>query len=257
MKGASAPDVKRLFGIFRRSGLTVGCSLLGFPGLCAGYGTQVVKGEVCKTSIHRFESDPYLQILHSAGFRFPLGQPLVRGKSTTAFDFSGFGSIALSDSIRIKYEAGTAAKRRADHASENAEDYVELIDEMQGAVGAAHITDLARRLGVSHVTVHKTIKRLKALGLVRSEPHRAVALTEEGLVMAQQSRARHEVTLRFLRALGVSEDAAADAAEGIEHHVGEELLAQMSAFSAAMEKNGAVTREDLAAKPPTAKARNR
>ena len=82
---------------------------------------------------------------------------------------------------------------------------MELIDEMQGEVGAAHITDLARRLGVTHVTVHKTIKRLKTLGLVRSEPHRAVALTDEGLAMAQQSRARHELTLRFLRGLGVSE----------------------------------------------------
>ncbi|MEO8376667.1 MAG: iron dependent repressor, metal binding and dimerization domain protein [Candidatus Sumerlaeota bacterium] len=155
----------------------------------------------------------------------------------------------MPEAIRIKYEAGTAAKRRADHASENAEDYVELIDEMQGEVGAAHITDLARRLGVSHVTVHKTIKRLKTLGLVRSEPHRAVALTEQGLAMAQQSRARHEVTLRFLRALGVSESEALNAAEGIEHHVSEELLLRMSAFSAAMEKNGVVTNEDLADKP--------
>ncbi|MCC6546539.1 winged helix DNA-binding protein [Candidatus Sumerlaeota bacterium] len=154
----------------------------------------------------------------------------------------------MAEIIRIKYEAGTAARRRADHASENAEDYVELIDEMQAEVGAAHITDLARRLGVSHVTVHKTIKRLKTLGLVKSEPHRAVALTEEGLAMAQQSRARHEVTLRFLRALGVNEDAAADAAEGIEHHVNEELLERMRAFSAAMEKNGVVTREDLSGK---------
>lgn len=127
---------------------------------------------------------------------------------------------------------------------------MELIDEMQGEVGAAHITDLARRLGVTHVTVHKTIKRLKTLGLVRSEPHRAVALTDEGLAMAQQSRARHELTLRFLRGLGVSEGEALNAAEGIEHHVSGELLGRMSAFCAAMDKNGVVTRGDLTDEAP-------
>jgi DtxR family manganese transport transcriptional regulator len=66
--------------------------------------------------------------------------------------------------------AGSAAKRRADHAMENAEDYVELIEEMQHKIGAAHVTDIAAQLGVSHVTVHKTIKRLRCWGWSTRSP---------------------------------------------------------------------------------------
>lgn len=145
----------------------------------------------------------------------------------------------------IAYNAKSAAKRRADHANENAEDYVELIEEMQARVGAAHVTDIASHLGVSHVTVHKTIKRLKTLGLVQAEPYRAITLTAGGRTLAHESRLRHEVTLRFLRALGLSEEEALNDSEGIEHHVGPELLGLMGRFSEAMESRGSVTREDL------------
>lgn len=151
----------------------------------------------------------------------------------------------MASSRPIDYNAGSAAKRRADHASENAEDYVELISEMQETIGAAHVTDIANRLGVSHVTVHKTIKRLKARGLVHAEPYRAIALTEDGRRMARESRERHEVTLRFLRALGISEAAALNDAEGIEHHVGPELLGRMQQFCDCLERNGCVRKEDL------------
>ena len=145
----------------------------------------------------------------------------------------------------IDYSAGVAAKRRADHAMENAEDYVELIDEMQAQMGAAHVTDIAARLGVSTVTVHKTIKRLKLEGFVIAEPYRAIALTEQGRTLARESRIRHEVTLRFLRNLGLSEAEAQSDAEGIEHHVGAELLEKMQRFSDTMEKRGEVRRADL------------
>lgn len=145
----------------------------------------------------------------------------------------------------IKYNARSAAKRRADHATENAQDYVELIGQIQQEMGAAHVTDIARRLGVSHVTVHKTIKRLKALGLVNAIPYRAISLTEEGRAMAEESRYRHEVTLRFLRALGVSEGSALNDAEGLEHHVGTELLERMHYFCEQMKENGKVTGREL------------
>lgn len=130
---------------------------------------------------------------------------------------------------------------------ENAEDYVELIEEMQHKIGAAHVTDIAAQLGVSHVTVHKTIKRLKVLGLVHSEPYRAISLTDEGRALARESRERHEVTLRFLRELGLGSEEARNDAEGIEHHVGAELLARMRFFCERMELHGQVTRGDLEA----------
>lgn len=135
-----------------------------------------------------------------------------------------------------------ATRQRSDHAMENAEDYVELIDDLQKEIGAAHKSDIAVRLGVSHVTVHKTIKRLKTMGLVHAEAHRAVSLTEEGKALATEARERHQLVLRFLGHLGISKDAAEYDAEGLEHHLGKETEKAFRKFCESMEKNGSYTR---------------
>ncbi len=143
---------------------------------------------------------------------------------------------------KVSEAARAAARQRHDHAAENAEDYVELISDLQQEIGAAHKSDIAARLGVSHVTVHKTIKRLKSLGLVHAEAHRAVSLTPEGEKLAREARSRHQLVLRFLGHLGISRIAAEEDAEGLEHHIGPETLKQMTRFCKAMEKDGHYTR---------------
>lgn len=114
--------------------------------------------------------------------------------------------------------------RRA-RKSEVAEDYVEFIADLIDAGGEARAVDIARGLGVSHATVIKTIARLQREGLVVSKPYRSVFLTDEGRSLALWSRRRHELVLKFLLAIGVSEDTAHADAEGMEHHVSEETLA--------------------------------
>jgi len=116
---------------------------------------------------------------------------------------------------------------REDHAHEIAEDYVEAIAELTAKTGEARVTDLARHLGVSHVTVNRTIARLQRAGLVTSQPYRAIFLTERGRTVADESRQRHEIVVAFLRKLGVSEAVARRDAEGIEHHVSPETLGAM------------------------------
>ncbi|MCB9853324.1 MAG: manganese-binding transcriptional regulator MntR, partial [Phycisphaerales bacterium] len=110
-------------------------------------------------------------------------------------------------------------RTRSDHASELAEDYVELIDDLIAETGEARAVDLARRLGVTQVTVTKTIERLKRDGLATSEPYRSIFLTPKGSKLAVEVRERHKTVLEFLRSLGVpAKDAELDA-EGIEHHI--------------------------------------
>lgn len=115
-------------------------------------------------------------------------------------------------------------RTRDDHARETAEDYVEAAAELIEQRGACRVTDLAARFGVSHVTVTRIVGRLEREGYVRTEPYRPIELTAKGRRLAQASRERHELVLRFLRALGVSERVAAIDAEGIEHHVSRETL---------------------------------
>lgn len=123
------------------------------------------------------------------------------------------------------------ARTRSDHATELAEDYVEAIDDLVQEKGACRVTDLARRFGVSHVTVNRTIGRLQRDGLVDTEPYAPVSLTAQGKKLADASRRRHQIVLRFLLALGVSEETARIDAEGIEHHVSPETLKKMQKFS--------------------------
>lgn len=116
-------------------------------------------------------------------------------------------------------------RTREAHSREIAEDYLEAIADLVALAGEARVVDLARKLGVTHVTVNRTIARLRTAGYVKAEPYRAIFLTDAGRRMADDSKRRHEVVVRFLLAIGVPENAALRDAEGIEHHVGPETLA--------------------------------
>lgn len=121
-------------------------------------------------------------------------------------------------------------RTREDHSREKAEDYVELIDALIRETGEARAVDLAGRLGLSHVTVTKTIQRLQRDGFVTSQPYRSIFLTEAGAALAATARERHALVHRFLLALGVSEETANLDTEGIEHHVSAETLGAMRRF---------------------------
>ena len=108
---------------------------------------------------------------------------------------------------------------------ETAQDYVEAIADLAAVHGEARAVDLARRLGVSHVTVIRTVARLQRDGFVSTKPYRSIFLTERGSQLAEESRRRHEIVVAFLRGLGVPEQIAQTDAEGIEHHVSPETLA--------------------------------
>lgn len=130
------------------------------------------------------------------------------------------------------------ARTRSDHAEETAADYVELIQDLIRERGEARAADIATSLGVSHVTVSKTIQRLQRDGLVTTQPYRSIFLTDTGRELAERMRAKHETVFAFLLALGVSEDVAETDAEGIEHHVSDETLAAMDKFLVVSKRGG-------------------
>src|SRR3974377_2461277 len=67
-------------------------------------------------------------------------------------------------------QARRFGKTRSVQSTALLEDYVELIADLLANVGEARPTDIARRLGVSHVTAIKTISRFKRAGLARGLP---------------------------------------------------------------------------------------
>lgn len=154
----------------------------------------------------------------------PIDKPADRQRPTVAQARAASTKLAQADIHR---------RTRSAHALEVAEDYVEAIAELMEQNGEARVVDIARRLGVTHVTVTRTVSRLRASGLVIARPYRAIFLSSSGKSMAQRVRRRHEIVVAFLLALGLSDEAAHVDAEGIEHHVSRETLDAFERFVAA------------------------
>src|SRR5438552_15795226 len=100
-------------------------------------------------------------------------------------------------------QAENLRRSRRDRAVETAQDYLEAIAQLSASLGEARVVDLARRLGVTHVTVNRAVPRLQRDGYVSTQPYRAIFLTEHGRKLAQECSQRHETVEAFLRAICV------------------------------------------------------
>ena len=129
-------------------------------------------------------------------------------------------------------QAQRFGKARTAQSGALTEDYVELIADLLAAGGEARLVDIARRLGVSHPTAVKSIRRLKREGLATARPYRGVFLTQTGQALADRVRACHRIVVELLLSVGVPADAAEADAEGIEHHVSQATLDAFSRFLA-------------------------
>ena len=135
-----------------------------------------------------------------------------------------------------KIEAKSFIYTRKTHETENAEDYVELIEDLIKNEGEARVVDIAKHLGISKATVNQTINRLTKKGLVISKPYRSIHLTNIGKQIARKTRQRHNIVYNFLISLGVDKKIAEQESEGIEHHVGEKTLSLFKKFTEKLEK---------------------
>ena len=126
--------------------------------------------------------------------------------------------------IQEKKRAESFIATRRHHLLEIAEDYVELVADLIQSEGEARICDLADRLGVSHVTVVRTVQRLQQKGYFHAQPHKPITLTEKGKQLADFSKSRHDFLFGYLISIGVPEEIAAIDAEGMEHHISVETL---------------------------------
>ena len=115
--------------------------------------------------------------------------------------------------------------------SETAEDYTEMIADLIRNAGEARAVDLAKHFGVTGPTVNSIIRRLVRDGLVVSKPYRSIFLTENGQILADYCKKRHEIVYNFLIKIGVNSDIAKNDAEGIEHHVSAETLSVFEKYN--------------------------
>ncbi len=123
---------------------------------------------------------------------------------------------------------------REHHHLELAEDYVEIVFDLLALTGKARTCEIAENLGVSHVTVIRSLERLKKLGYFKKEG--PLTLTEKGAKLASFSKKRHALLLDYLIAIGVPQKVAAIDAEGMEHHISPETLEALQAHLLTLQK---------------------
>ncbi len=138
----------------------------------------------------------------------------------------------VEHSKALRTKAGTAGRFvrvRQDHAREMAEDYAELVLELEQE-GSVRPADLARGLGVSHVTVLRALERLVRNGTLIRDGDQGILLTPAGRALGEACRARHRLVVAFLEMLGVPPEVAAVDGEGLEHHLSPVSLDCMAAW---------------------------
>lgn len=119
---------------------------------------------------------------------------------------------------------------RKTHSIEAAEDYTELVADLIEKNGEARTCDIAKHIGISHVTALRTIRRLQAEGYLETSPHKPVNLTPKGKKTAKYSKERHELLLEFFAHIGVPEKVAEVDVEGLEHHISPTTLKVIKKF---------------------------
>jgi len=108
------------------------------------------------------------------------------------------------------------------------EDYLKAIWQLIRAHGYARVSDIAERLGVSHASVSRMVRRLHEDNLTTFVPYRGLNLTPAGQRRGRELVHRQVVLDAWLEALGVPEGPARDRTlEGVEHHFGPETMTRI------------------------------
>ena len=118
-----------------------------------------------------------------------------------------------------------------DSISASKQDYLETILDFSVETGIVRSIDIARTLGVSRASVNKSLGVLRESGLIEHEHYGDVKLTEKGLKVARQVRARHNTLKLFLTdVLGVCPETAEGDACRMEHAISRETASKLEEY---------------------------
>ena len=105
---------------------------------------------------------------------------------------------------------------------ESRENYLEAILMLQKKHGYVRSVDVANHLNFSQPSVSVAMANLRNLGLVTTDEHGFLHLTDEGRAEAEKVLERHLLITDWLVGLGVGEETAAEDACRIEHVISQE-----------------------------------
>ena len=105
---------------------------------------------------------------------------------------------------------------------ESAENYLETILVLHQRKGSVRSIDIANELEFSKPSVSVAMKNLRLKGYIEMDASGLIHLLPEGRAIAEAVLEKHRLMTRFLMALGVREEVAAEDACRIEHVLSDE-----------------------------------
>lgn len=115
--------------------------------------------------------------------------------------------------------------------SENMEDYLEVILELENTKKVARAKDIADRLNIQRGSVTGGLKTLEEKGLINYEPYSFVTLTPKGAEIAGEIKRRHSILKQFfVKVLQVDPQTAEVTACRMEHGIDSAFMDRLINF---------------------------
>lgn len=114
---------------------------------------------------------------------------------------------------------------------ESAENYLETILVIWQRKGSVRSIDIANELEFSKPSVSVAMKNLRLNGYIEMEPNGEIRLLEPGLEIARRVLEKHNLITKFLIALGVDPQTAAEDACRMEHVISNESFEAIKAHA--------------------------
>ena len=116
------------------------------------------------------------------------------------------------------------------HIQESGQMYLETIYVLTKKKSLVRAIDVGEHMGYSKPSVSRAMGILKKEELIEVDANGGISLTNKGLNIAKSMYERHTILSGFLRAIGVSEETAAEDACRIEHCISEESFEAIKKF---------------------------
>lgn len=118
---------------------------------------------------------------------------------------------------------------------ESGENYLETILMLKHEKGSVRSIDVARALSFTKPSVSRAMSVLRQAGHITMDDEGFLGLTESGREIAERIYERHQLLTKYLTALGVSPETAAQDACRMEHVISQETFDKIRAHAAGRE----------------------
>lgn len=112
---------------------------------------------------------------------------------------------------------------------ESGENYLETILMLKESKGSVRSIDIVRQMNFSKPSVSRAMGLLRENGYITMDKEGWIQLTESGMEVASRIYERHRLLTKWLTALGVSPEVAAEDACRMEHDISNETFEKLKA----------------------------